>query len=218
MLLKALQFLSVSLLVDQSLTQVAHQKAKILREQRFNAGDGRFGSAFAQEDGTIYREESTADGERIGQYSYIDQDGKSITVRYSAGKDGFRILEGAHVPEGANGLSSANYDPEIAKTSQNIGIEEEKQPTPRRQQQTNTNKIQTEQEFNPFINPADPTHRNLNLNRHAAQFSESYSPQQQTRRQQQPRQRSEEHTSELSHDQNSYAVFCLKKKKKKNKN
>ena len=27
--------------------------------------------------------------------------------------------------------------------------------------------------------------------------------------------RSEEHTSELSHDQISYAVFCLKKKKKK---
>src|SRR2546430_12263451 len=26
--------------------------------------------------------------------------------------------------------------------------------------------------------------------------------------------RSEEHTSELSHSQNSYAVFCLKKKKK----
>src|SRR5205823_13773440 len=28
-----------------------------------------------------------------------------------------------------------------------------------------------------------------------------------------PRARSEEHTSELSHDQISYAVFCLKKKK-----
>src|SRR5216683_5128662 len=30
--------------------------------------------------------------------------------------------------------------------------------------------------------------------------------------------RSEEHTSEPSHDQISYAVFCLKKKKKKNYN
>src|SRR2546421_6238399 len=29
------------------------------------------------------------------------------------------------------------------------------------------------------------------------------------------RERSEEHTSELHHDQISYAVFCLKKKKKK---
>jgi len=85
------------------------KNAKILKEQRFNAGDGRFGSAFAQEDGTVYREETTADGERIGQYSYIDNDGKTITVRYTAGKDGFRILEGAHVPTGATGLEAAAF-------------------------------------------------------------------------------------------------------------
>merc|ERR1711971_226359 len=89
--------------------------AKILKEQRFDAGDGRFGSAFAQEDGTMFREETTADGERIGQYSYIDENGQTITVRYTAGKDGFRILEGAHIPEGANGLQSAPFDPEIAQ-------------------------------------------------------------------------------------------------------
>merc|ERR1711971_1370905 len=58
--------------------------AKILKEQRFAAGDGRFGSAFAQEDGTVFREETTADGERIGQYSYIDENGETITVRYTA--------------------------------------------------------------------------------------------------------------------------------------
>merc|ERR1711881_372780 len=85
------------------------KKAKILKEQRFNAGDGRFGSAFAQEDGSVFREETTADGERIGQYSYIDQDGKTITVRYTAGKDGFRILEGDHVPTGANGQTAAQF-------------------------------------------------------------------------------------------------------------
>merc|ERR1712223_701775 len=89
--------------------------AKILKEQRFAAGDGRFGAAFAQEDGTVFREETTADGERIGQYSYIDENGETITVRYTAGKDGFRILEGNHIPEGANGLQSAPFDPEIAK-------------------------------------------------------------------------------------------------------
>ena len=66
------------------------KSAKILKEQRFNAGDGRFGSAYAQEDGTISREEVTADGERIGQYSYIDDTGKTITVKYSAGVNGFR--------------------------------------------------------------------------------------------------------------------------------
>merc|ERR1712088_676387 len=63
----------------------------------------------------MFREETTADGERIGQYSYIDENGQTITVRYTAGKDGFRILEGNHIPEGANGLQSAPFDPEIAK-------------------------------------------------------------------------------------------------------
>jgi len=86
---------------------VEPEKAKILKEQRFNAGDGRFGAAYAQEDGTVYREETTADGERIGQYSYIDTNGKTVTVKYTAGRDGFRILEGDHVPAGADGQNSA---------------------------------------------------------------------------------------------------------------
>merc|ERR1712060_525197 len=80
--------------------------AIILQEQRFNAGAGKFGSAFAQEDGTISKEESTGNNERIGQYSYIDDTGKTITVKYSAGVNGFRILEGDHIPSG--GQKSAN--------------------------------------------------------------------------------------------------------------
>ena len=64
--------------------------ARILQEQRFNMGDGKFGSAFAQEDGVAFKEESSGNNERIGQYSYIDADGKTITVKYSAGVNGFR--------------------------------------------------------------------------------------------------------------------------------
>lgn len=64
--------------------------AKILQEQRFNAGAGKFGSAFAQEDGVVYREESVGNNERVGQYSYIGDDGKTYTVKYSAGVNGFR--------------------------------------------------------------------------------------------------------------------------------
>merc|ERR1711923_143186 len=106
------KLLTASCLVAAACGQSLEAKnAKILKEQRFDAGDGRFGAAFAQEDGTVFREETTADGERIGQYSYIDQDGQTITVRYSAGKDGFRILEGAHIPTGANGQNSATHDP-----------------------------------------------------------------------------------------------------------
>jgi len=104
------KFVVASCLASAALGQfIEPPKAKILKEQRFNAGDGRFGAAYAQEDGTVYREETGANGERQGQYSYIDLAGKTITVRYTAGKDGFRILEGAHVPLGATGQNSAAY-------------------------------------------------------------------------------------------------------------
>ena len=38
--------------------------AKILQEQRFNSGDGKFGSAFAQEDGHVFKEESQGNNNR----------------------------------------------------------------------------------------------------------------------------------------------------------
>merc|ERR1712203_116794 len=81
--------------------------ARILQEQRFNMGDGKFGSAFAQEDGTISKEESGGNNERIGQYSYIDDTGKTNTVKYSAGINGFRILEGDHIPSGGQNSALA---------------------------------------------------------------------------------------------------------------
>merc|ERR1712223_1448796 len=176
------------------------KNAKILKEQRFDTGDGRFGSAFAQEDGTVFREETTADGERIGQYSYIDENGQTITVRYTAGKDGFRILEGNHIPEGANGLQSAPFDPEIAKgepqqspPAQPQAAPVREQPRPvrpvrrrpvrpvqQRQQQPQFVAQQPQQpqpqpqvpsgDFNPFINPADPSHLDFQRNVNAAQF------------------------------------------------
>jgi len=208
--------------------------AKILKEQRFNDGDGSFGSAFAQEDGTVYREETTADGERIGQYSYVDNDGQTITVKYTAGIDGFRILEGAHVPKGATGLNSAPFDPKIAandiqkEPNQPESTPPRKSPrqpiqpiqpvsTPRRKairrrlpinQQKVSRQSQVSQNnpaprlrqplpvtpskpqetsFNPFINPADPTHLDLKFNTNAAQFA-GYKQSGQTRGQSQPRQ------------------------------
>ena len=64
--------------------------ARILQEQRFNMGDGKFGAAYAQEDGVAFKEESSGNNERIGQYSYIDENGNTIVVKYSAGVNGFR--------------------------------------------------------------------------------------------------------------------------------
>merc|ERR1712055_456916 len=110
---KMMKLVVSSCLVGLAMSQYGVQSqaaaAKILKEQRFNAGDGRFGSAYAQEDGTVFKEEAGAGGERRGQYSYVDQAGKTITVKYSAGVDGFKILEGAHVPLGSNGQNSAPH-------------------------------------------------------------------------------------------------------------
>merc|ERR1711923_535289 len=171
------KLLTASCLVAAACGQFAEpQNAKILKEQRFNAGDGRFGSAFAQEDGTVYREETTADGERIGQYSYIDNDGKTITVRYTAGKNGFRILEGAHVPLGATGQESAAFrakTPEPAAPVQVAAapVVVKAAPVPVAQPiDYDYVDEPVDPNFNPFINPHDPTHRDFQFNRNGANF------------------------------------------------
>merc|ERR1711981_1551899 len=152
------KLVAASCLVAAACGQFVEPKnAKILKEQRFSAGDGRHGSAFAQEDGIVFREETSADGERIGQYSYIDNDGKTITVRYTAGKDGFRILEGAHVPTGATGQEAAAFVAEApAPVRQAIDYDYVDAPV--------------DPNFNPFINPHDPTHRDFRFNSNAANF------------------------------------------------
>jgi hypothetical protein len=168
------KLVAASCLVAAACGQFVEPKnAKILKEQRFNAGDGRFGSAFAQEDGTVYREETSADGERVGQYSYIDNDGKTITVRYTAGKDGFRILEGAHVPTGATGQESAAF---VAKAPAPVAAPVQV-AAPVRQAAPVAQPIDydyadepVDPNFNPFINPHDPTHRDFQFNRNGANF------------------------------------------------
>ena len=101
-----------SVAVAAALGQVVDERdAKILKEQRFNNGDGRAGAAFATENEILFREESDEGGNRLGQYSYIGDDGKTYTVKYSAGKDGFRILDGAHIPSGGKAFTfSCGYN------------------------------------------------------------------------------------------------------------
>jgi len=179
------KFVISSCLAAAALSQyVDPEKAKILKEQRFNAGDGRFGAAYAQEDGTVYREETSADGERVGQYSYIDQAGKTITVRYSAGKDGFKILEGDHVPTGANGQNSAPYVAPSATRTQYQPQQQFSQQAAAPVQNTQNTFVPTQNyapqpqqnyapqpqqnvapvNSNPFVNPYDPTHTNFQHN------------------------------------------------------
>lgn len=50
----------------------AAQNAAILSDARYLSGDGTFGSAYTQEDGVEFKEESDPDGNRRGSYSYVD--------------------------------------------------------------------------------------------------------------------------------------------------
>lgn len=62
--------------------------AAIISEQRYLSGDGKFGAAYTQEDGTNFKEETDADGTRRGSYSYVDPSGQKRTISYTAGKNG----------------------------------------------------------------------------------------------------------------------------------
>jgi len=173
-----LRFVATTCLVAAACGQgvIDSKNAKILKEQRFNAGDGRHGAAFAQQDGTVFREESTADGERIGQYSYIGQDGNTITVRYTAGKDGFRILEGAHIPSGATGQNSAPFVAEQPAAPVQAPVQPVAAPVVQSAPVPQTIDYDYADEpvdpnFNPFINPHDPTHRDFRFNTNGANFA-----------------------------------------------
>jgi len=169
-----LRFVLASCLAAAAAGQFVDPKnAKILKEQRFNAGDGRFGSAYAQEDGVVFREETGAEGERVGQYSYIGDDGKTYTVKYTAGKDGFRILDGSHIPTGANGLNSAPFVAEQAPVAavRQVAAPVAATAAPKDYDYTDESNAPVDPNFNPFVNPHDPTHRNFQFNSNAARFA-----------------------------------------------
>lgn len=62
--------------------------AAIISEQRYQSGNGQFGAAYTQEDGTDFKEETDEQGNRRGQYSYVDPTGVVRKVSYVAGKNG----------------------------------------------------------------------------------------------------------------------------------
>merc|ERR1712107_40997 len=120
--------------------------ARILQEQRFNMGDGKFGAAYAQEDGVAFKEESTGNNERIGQYSYLDENGNTIVVKYSAGVNGFRILDGAHTPSGGQTSAQAQVTDEAGE------------PKEYEYEYYDDTPLES-----PFVNPHDPNHQNAML-------------------------------------------------------
>ncbi|XP_058812946.1 cuticle protein 2 [Topomyia yanbarensis] len=101
--------------------------AAILSEQRYLSGDGKFGAAYDQEDGTNFKEETDADGNRRGSYSYLDPSGQRKTVSYVAGKNGFQA-SGDHLPVAPAAPAHAAPQPQYQPQAQY-------QPEPQYQQQ-----------------------------------------------------------------------------------
>lgn len=75
------------------------QLPAILMHKQALQEDGGFQYAFAADNGLRQGESIRPDGSRTGAYSYTDPDGKEISVKYTAGRDGFRIVQGDHVPK-----------------------------------------------------------------------------------------------------------------------
>jgi len=124
--------------------------AKIVEEQRFSVGQGnerKFGHAAQQEDGVIIMEESSGGNNRIGQYSYIGDDGKTYTVKYEAGVNGFRILDGAHIPSGGQHAADNIVDENEEPYEYDYEYYED---------------VPTDVK-SPFVNPHDPTHQQPEL-------------------------------------------------------
>jgi len=183
-----LRFVVFSCAVAAALGQALDDRdAKILKEQRFNNGDGRAGAAFATENEILFREESDEGGNRIGQYSYIGDDGQTYTVKYSAGKDGFRILDGAHIPSGGQDAAAFVATPAPAplveeplpapvQVAARPAPQPKAAPQPIRAEPLIPDYAEYDDEpvdpnFNPFVNPHDPTHRNFGFNKNGAKFA-----------------------------------------------
>merc|ERR1711902_60398 len=99
-------------------------------------------------------------------------EGKTITVRYTAGKDGFRILEGAHVHTGATGREAAAFVAKAPAPVAPVQVAAPVQQAAPVAQSIDYDYVDTpvDPNFNPFINPHDPTHRNFQFNRNGANF------------------------------------------------
>lgn len=79
---------SVLVLAVQGQYNRESRTAAIISEQRYLSGNGKFGAAYTQEDGINFKEEVDEQGTRRGKYSYVDPDGKTRTITYTAGVNG----------------------------------------------------------------------------------------------------------------------------------
>ncbi|CAH2101280.1 unnamed protein product [Euphydryas editha] len=75
------------------------QQASILHHKQSLSSEGAFRFEYASDNGLAAGEVIEPDGSRIGAYQYKDPSGQLVKLKYRAGKDGFQILEGSHLPK-----------------------------------------------------------------------------------------------------------------------
>merc|ERR1712111_112475 len=71
---------------------IGRRRVAVNKHQSTSAAVDRSFSFETKADDHEFTEKADTGGERIGSYSYITPEGDRITVRYSAGKNGFVIL------------------------------------------------------------------------------------------------------------------------------
>ncbi|KPJ15334.1 Cuticle protein 6 [Papilio machaon] len=74
-----------------------------------HGNDGSFRFEYASDNGLAAGEVIEPDGSRVGAYQYKDPSGQLVKLKYRAGKEGFQILEGSHLPQSPQPQQPDNY-------------------------------------------------------------------------------------------------------------
>ncbi|XP_045540950.1 uncharacterized protein LOC106710502 [Papilio machaon] len=85
------------------------QQASILHHKQALTSDGSFRFEYASDNGLAAGEVIEPDGSRVGAYQYKDPSGQLVKLKYRAGKEGFQILEGSHLPQSPQPQQPDNY-------------------------------------------------------------------------------------------------------------
>ncbi|KAF4520511.1 hypothetical protein B566_EDAN004816 [Ephemera danica] len=115
---------------------------------------------YRTDDGQQRSESVDGQGNVRGEYSYVDPNGKTITVRYTAGKDGFRV-EGDHLPQAPAAPQAAapqqpQYNPQQYQPQPQYNPQQY-QPQPQYQPQAQT----AQQQLQNFPSLSAPNGNNL---------------------------------------------------------
>ncbi|XP_053623275.1 general transcriptional corepressor trfA-like isoform X2 [Plodia interpunctella] len=86
------------------------RQAAIIHHKQALSSEGSFQYEYASENGLAAREQIRPDGSRRGRYQYRDPRGQLVSVLYSAGREGFQILEGSHLPKQPEPIPPLNQD------------------------------------------------------------------------------------------------------------